>query len=94
MKSRIPLCLLIATAVLASSGCSRLFRATCVKPEDFASAVDRQPLKIPPGLDAPDARAALPIPPLNEPERPRAAGEPCLDAPPRYVTPRETRPSA
>jgi hypothetical protein len=49
---------------------------------------------VPPGLDAPDTRNALPIPPLSEPERPRKAEDPCLDAPPKYSVPKETRPAA
>lgn len=80
--------------VLALSGCGRIFKATCVQPSDYADAVDRPPLRLPPGLDAPDTRRALSIPPLDEPERPRTAADPCLDAPPRYAIPRQTPPSA
>ncbi len=86
----------VAVVVLALSvtGCSRLFKATCVKAEDYAGAQNSEPLKIPPGLQAPDTRAALPIPPLAEPERPRAASEGCLDAPPRYAIPKAAKPAA
>lgn len=81
-------------AALALSGCGRIFKATCVQPSDYAGEVDLPPLKVPAGLDAPDTRRALPIPPLNEPERPRTAQDPCLDAPPRYAIPRQSAPSA
>lgn len=83
-----------AIVAMALSGCGRIFKATCVQPSDFAGEVDRPPLKVPAGLDAPDTRRALQIPPLNEPERPRTAADPCLDAPPRYAIPRQTPPAA
>jgi len=93
MPSRSWVPLLIA-ATLALSSCGRLFKATCVKSEDYAAAVDNQPLQIPAGLQGPDTRSALPVPPLAEPERPRRADEPCLDAPPRYANPAPVRPAA
>ena len=37
-----------------------------------------------PGLDAPDTRNAIKVPPLNEPERPRVPGDPCLSQPPSF----------
>lgn len=43
-------------------------------------------LAAPAGLEAPDPRLAIAIPPLNEPERPRSAGDPCLSQPPSYKT--------
>lgn len=79
---------------LSVAGCSRLFKTTCVRAEDYAGAQNNPPLKVPPGLQAPDTRAALPIPTLNEPERPRTAEEGCLDAPPRYAIPKATKPAA
>jgi uncharacterized lipoprotein len=83
-----------AMAMLALAGCGRIFKATCVQPADYAGEVDRPPLKVPAGLDAPDTRRALPIPPLSEPERPRSAADPCLDAPPRFAIPRQQAPAA
>ena len=44
------------------------------------------PLQAPPGLDAPDTRNALKVPPLNTPERVRGKDEPCLDAPPPFAS--------
>jgi uncharacterized lipoprotein len=94
MSNRLPLMLLLAATTLVLGGCGTLFKATCAKPEDYAGAVDNGPLKIPAGLQGPDTRSALPVPPLNEPERPRAADEPCLDAPPRYSLPAPAKPAA
>jgi hypothetical protein len=85
---------LVLTLCVASSGCARWFAGTCAQPGDFAGAVDNAQLKIPPGLSAPDTRAAMPIPPLSEPERPKSAETVCLDAPPPYAPPREPRPAA
>jgi uncharacterized lipoprotein len=91
IRSWVPL---LVAATLVLPGCGRLFKATCVKAEDYAGAVDNKPLQIPAGLQGPDTRTALPVPPLNEPERPRQAAEPCLDAPPRYANPAPARPAA
>ncbi|MCU0759278.1 MAG: hypothetical protein MUF07_08815 [Steroidobacteraceae bacterium] len=84
--------LLVASALLA--GCGSVFKATCARPEDYATAVDNGPLKVPAGLQGPDTRSALSVPPLQEPERPRSADEPCLDAPPRYSGPAPAKPAA
>jgi uncharacterized lipoprotein len=54
--------------------------------KDYAGAEEVPPLQAPPGLDKPDTRNALKIPPLNTPERPRGKDEPCLDAPPPFAT--------
>ena len=93
MKRFLPLAVTCA-CLLVLAGCGRLFKASCGRPGDYAGAVNNEPLKIPPGLDGPDTRSALPIPPLAEPERPRKADDPCLDAPPKYAVPKETRPAA
>jgi hypothetical protein len=50
------------------------------------------PLQAPPGLEAPDTRNALRVPPLNTPERTRGKDEPCLSAPPPYATPKAAEP--
>jgi len=92
-SKRAPILLVIVTASLLG-GCGHLFKATCAKPADFANTVDNPPLRVPAGLQGPDTRSALPVPPLNEPERTRAASEPCLDAPPRYAVPAPAKPSA
>lgn len=86
-------CVAVATLV---GGCSpaKFFEGRCVRAEDYAQVVDNPPLKIPAGLQGPDPRNAVRIPPLEEPERKRGADEPCLDAPPRFAAPKETRPAA
>lgn len=90
--------LCILPAILVLSGCGSFlgfsFGASCVKPADFADVVDNPPLKIPPGRDAPDTRAALAIAPLDTPEAPRPADSPCLDAPPKFAPSAPSRPQA
>lgn len=90
---RAPILTVLATTVLLG-GCGHLFKATCAKPADYAGTVDNPPLHVPAGLQGPDTRSSLPVPALNEPERARAAGEPCLDAPPRYAVPAPAKPAA
>jgi hypothetical protein len=81
--------LLLCAAVLPCiSACRALGGGACSQPPEYNSSDDRAPLAIPAGLDGPDTRTALRIPPLDTPERPRGPDEPCLDAPPRYETPR------
>ena len=46
------------------------------------------PLQAPAGLEAPDTRNALKVPPLNTPERVRGKDEPCLDIPPPFASPK------
>jgi uncharacterized lipoprotein len=80
---------LLVSGVALLAGCSsRMFTGgNCNKTQAYADAGNLSPLRIPVGLDAPDTRAALRIPELNEPEAPRAAGSPCLEEPPAFVTP-------
>lgn len=81
--------LLLALAVTLS-GCQswKIFQGKCAMPEDFAGVVSNEPLKIPPGKDAPDTRAALTIPNLDTPEPPRPAESPCIDTPPNILPPK------
>lgn len=59
---------------------------SCHDPAPYSRAQSAEPLRIPPGLDAPDTRNALKIPELNEPQPPpRGTGDSCLDAPPKYA---------
>jgi uncharacterized lipoprotein len=78
---------LLGAALLALAGCSWLHRghgSSCREPVVGAGAPNLPPLKVPAGLDAPDTRNAIKIPPLAEPERPRAPTEPCLSEPPSF----------
>lgn len=87
-------CLPVLAVCLLSAGCSSMFAMSCAKPEDFANVEEKAPLKIPPGFDAPDTRAALTIPPLETPEAPRPADAPCLDSPPKFNPAPPRRPQA
>lgn len=91
---KMPALIVATVALLALSGCGRLFKTTCVKPADYAGEVNLPPLKVPAGRDAPDTRRAMPIPTLDSPEKPPGAADDCLDAPPRYAIPKQTPPSA
>lgn len=79
--------LVAGALVCVLAGCGTFRGSSCHEPGPYASAQSVPPLKVPPGLHAPDTRNALRVPELNEPEPPpRKAGDPCLDAPPRYST--------
>lgn len=80
-------CGVFALAACALAGCHRglLKEHACNKPQPYASAQSIPPLRVPPGIDAPDTHAALKIPPLNEPTPPpRSLRAPCLDEPPPF----------
>jgi uncharacterized lipoprotein len=79
----------LSLAVLALTGCKTLFKGeSCDKPQIYEAAQSQAALKVPAGLEAPDTRAALRIPELNEPARPRKVGDPCLDEPPKFAPPK------
>ena len=62
---------------------------SCKKPGLYGEAQTVPPLKIPPGLQAPDTAQALRVPDLNQPAPPpRSKNDPCLDAPPSYSVPK------
>jgi uncharacterized lipoprotein len=57
----------------------------CHEAQPYQKAQTVPPLKIPPGLDAPDTTGALRLPALNEPPpAPRKGKQPCLDEPPPF----------
>ena len=88
-RSRVALALGLIVAMAALAGCSRFHRGgitKCREPALPASLANGAGLQLPPGLDAPDARGAVRIPELNEPEQPRGKKDPCLSAPPSYKT--------
>jgi uncharacterized lipoprotein len=86
---RIPAILFASVLVLlVLPGCKHR-GATCKQDnKDYVGAKELPPLKAPPGLDAPDTRNALKLPPLDTPERVRAKSEPCLDVPPPFANPK------
>jgi opacity protein-like surface antigen len=58
----------------------------CPEPALTGDVQNMPPLRVPPGLDAPDTRNAIKIPPLPEPLVARSPGAPCLAAPPSFGT--------
>ena len=86
---RIAATLVIAVlALTAVSGCKSRMESCHQTNKDYAGAKDLPPLKAPPGLETPNTRNALKVPPLNTPERIRGKNEPCLDIPPPFTTPK------
>ncbi len=84
---------LILVGVAGLTACGT-FKATCAKPDDYASAKELPPLEVPTGLEAPDTRAALKVPELIDPERPRTDEDGCLDHPPKFAQPKAAPPQA
>lgn len=83
---------LLAGIICVTAGCNPFRRSQaeqfCRGPEGYAEATSVPPLKIPPGLDAPDTSNALRIPELDTPAPPpRTKAQGCLDEPPSYVIP-------
>ena len=75
-------------SVALMSGCKGHI-ATCKQSnKDYAGAKEMPPLQAPPGLEAPNTRNALKVPPLTTPERVRGRDEACLDAPPPFSNPK------
>jgi hypothetical protein len=76
----------MVTVLAATSGCSMFHHGSpkCREPALSPGLVNGPALALPPGRDAPDARGAVRIPELNEPEQPRSAKDPCLSTPPDY----------
>jgi len=87
--------LLVALAVTTGlSGCKSKMVSCSQTNKDYAGAAEMPPLQAPPGLDAPNTRNALKVPPLNTPERVRGKDEPCLDIPPPFSSAKTTPKSA
>ena len=61
--------------------------------DSYQKATSVAPLRVPVGIDPPDSKSALQIPPLNEPALPpRGPKDPCLDEPPKFTEPSRPRP--
>jgi uncharacterized lipoprotein len=90
----LPLLIMLVALSVVLVGCKSLRGDACLKPGAYVSAQNAAPLKVPEGLDAPDTRAALRIPDLKAPAKPRAATAGCLDTPPKFVEPKASRPPA
>jgi uncharacterized lipoprotein len=72
--------------VVGVTGCGKRLTTCKQDNREYASAQELPPLKAPPGLESPNTRNALKVPPLNTPERTRGRDEPCLDVPPPFTT--------
>jgi uncharacterized lipoprotein len=83
----------MVAVLLSGCGFFRASSATCRDDTVYIAAREEAPLRIPPGLEAPDTRNALKVPDLDVPEMPRAADK-CLDAPPPYSSPKPVEPEA
>jgi len=78
--------------VAALSGCKSPLTECHESNKDYAGAKELPPLQAPPGLELPDTRNALKVPPLNTPERVRGKDEPCLAAPPPFGSSKTAEP--
>jgi uncharacterized lipoprotein len=76
---------IIMGATMLVSGCHLFSKLTpdCHSAQEYQRAGQMAPLKVPPGLDAPNTQGALAIPTVDAapPPGPKDA---CLDLPPRY----------
>jgi uncharacterized lipoprotein len=86
--------MVLASLLLSGCGFFRASSQNCRDDTVYLGAKEEAPLRIPPGLQAPDTRNALKVPDLNVPEAPRAADAKCLDAPPPYSAPKPVEPEA
>ena len=77
---------LLSVAVI--SGCKSRMVSCRQDNKDYAGARELPPLTAPPGLEVPNTRNALKVPPLDTPERIRGKDEPCLDSPPPFANPK------
>jgi uncharacterized lipoprotein len=85
--------LLALLAATGLSGCFKSKMSSCSQTDkDYAGAQELPPLQAPAGLDAPNTRNALKVPPLNTPERVRGKDEPCLDIPPPFTSQKTATP--
>jgi uncharacterized lipoprotein len=89
--------MVVLTAVgMTLSGCHTLHSLTHSCDNDtygYNKAGSIPPLRVPEGLDPPDTKGALQVPVLNDAPPPRSSKDPCLDEPPKFVEPKNTRPA-
>jgi uncharacterized lipoprotein len=76
----------------AVSGCKSKMVSCSQSNKDYAGAQELPPLKAPAGLETPNTRNALKVPPLNTPERMRGKDEACLDIPPPFASSKTANP--
>jgi uncharacterized lipoprotein len=77
---------MIVIAAALMSGCHLFSKLTpdCHTPQEYQRAGQVPPLKVPPGLDAPNTKDALVIPTVDLAPPPPGPKDVCLDVPPRY----------
>ncbi len=83
----------VALSAAGISGCKSRMVSCGQSNKDYAGAQELPPLKAPPGLEAPNTRNSLKVPPLNTPERIRGKDEPCLDIPPPFASSKTSPPT-
>lgn len=75
-------------ALLPLAGCASLHghkqRPVCKEPGVTGDVRNFPPLRVPAGLDAPDTRNAIKVPPLPETAHARLPSDPCLTDPPSF----------
>ena len=77
-------------SVATLSGCKSAAVSCSQDNKDYAGAKDMPPLSAPPGLEVPNTRNTLKVPPLTTPERIRGRNEACLDFPPPFASAKTT----
>jgi uncharacterized lipoprotein len=75
-------------SVAMISGCKSRMVSCRQDNKDYAGAKEVPPLTAPAGLEVPNTRNALKVPPLDTPERVRGRDEGCLDTPPPFANPK------
>jgi uncharacterized lipoprotein len=74
-------------AIPLLAGCHSIvsrFTPNCHSPQEYQRAAQVAPLKVPPGLDAPNVQSALVIPDVDVTPPAPGPRDACLEAPPRY----------
>ncbi len=87
MKTMRMMVLVVGAGTAAAAAGLPLSPAPAGIPRAYATAQEVPVLKMPAGLDGPDTREALQVPPLTEPEAPRPEKGPCLEEPAPLVKP-------
>ena len=78
--------LMVMTAAALMSGCHLFSKLTpdCHTPQEYQRAGQVAPLKVPPGLDAPNTKDALVVPTVELAPPVPGPKDRCLDVPPLY----------
>ncbi|MDE2304258.1 MAG: hypothetical protein KGL34_01775 [Gammaproteobacteria bacterium] len=79
---KFPFRLALLPIVVLASGCHML-RPDCRTIEDYQAAHSAAPLRVPAGMDSPDVKEHLVIPPAPTVAAPLQKGA-CLEQPPKY----------